>query len=83
MTYLVTLTLNQNERTLASVRKIFSDVAGVTIDYDYGIVTISPKRNLYAIRVSSVDPDGLRSIETEISKVEGIIYEDSPISTCN
>jgi hypothetical protein len=82
MTYLVTLTLNQNERALASVMKIFSDVKDVTIDYDYGIVTISPKRNLYAIRVSIVDPNRLRSIETEIGKVEGI-YEDSPISTCN
>ncbi len=81
MTYLVTLTLNQNERTLAFVRKIFLDAKDVTVDDDYGVVTISPKRNLYAIRVSSVDPDGVRSIETEISEVEGV-YEDSSISTC-
>jgi hypothetical protein len=59
----------------------FSAVAGATIDYDYGIVTISPKKNLYAIRVSNVNPDELSSIKTEISKVEGI-YEDSPIYTC-
>jgi hypothetical protein len=81
MTYLVTLNLNQNERTLAYITNLFAMLSNVTVDGDYGIITISPKNNLYAIRVlTDVDTDELGSIK-EIGNVREI-YQDSPVSTC-
>ncbi len=69
---LITLHLLPGENTLQYVKQL-PGLEELDIDENYGLVIISPKRNLYTIRVSGdIDADKLRSIQP---KVEGI-YAD-------
>ncbi len=67
--FLITLYLLPDENTIQFVRQL-PGLEEIEIDEDYGLIVISPKRNLYVIRVSGdVDPDKLMSIQ---SKVKGV-----------
>ncbi len=77
--FLITLHLTTGENTLHHVKQL-SGLEGVDIDEDYGLVAISPKRNLYTIRVSgNIDAEKLISIQP---KVKGI-YADVNIVPIN
>ena len=74
--YLVTLHLLPEENTLEYVKELLG-LRELKIDEDYGLVLISPKRNLYTIRVSGdIDPDKLTSVQP---KVKGV-YADMKIA---
>jgi hypothetical protein len=74
--FLVTLHLLTDENTLEYVKQL-PGIRQLNIDEDYGLVLISPKRNLYTIRVSGdIDPDNLMSIQR---KVKGV-YADLKIA---
>ncbi len=70
--FLITLHLLPGENTLQHVKQL-PGLEDLDIDENYGLVIISPKRNLYTIRVSGdIGADKLRSVQP---KVEGI-YAD-------
>jgi len=76
MRYLITLQLLTGENTLESVKKL-PGLKELKIDEDYGLVLISPKRNLYTIRVSGdLDSDTLMSVQP---KVKGV-YADVKVA---
>ncbi len=76
MRYLITLQLLTDENTLESV-KTLPGLKELKIDEDYGLVLISPKRNLYTIRVSGdLDSDTLMSVQP---KVKGV-YADVKVA---
>ena len=69
MHYLITLQLQSPNNSLEYVKQLagFKDVE---IDETYGLVLISPKRNLYVIRVSGdLDADQLMSTQPEVKGV--------------
>jgi hypothetical protein len=68
--YLITLQLIPPDNTLEHVRRI-RGLDEIDIDQDYGIVSISPKRNLYVIRVKGdIDVDRIRGLP-EVKGVHG------------
>lgn len=70
--YLVTLHLSPGENTLQHVKQL-PGLNEVKIDEDYGLIAISPKRNLYTIRVSGeIDANRLMSLQP---KVKGIFAD--------
>ncbi len=70
--FLITLHLLPGENTLQHVKQL-PGLEKLDIDEDYGLVVISPKRNLYTIRaLGEIDADKLISIQP---KVKGI-YAD-------
>ncbi len=76
VTSLITLHLLPGENTLKYIRQL-PGLEKLDIDENYGLVLISPKRNLYTIRVSGdIDSDKLLSIQP---KVKGI-YPDVKIT---
>lgn len=76
MKYLITLELLPNENELQAVKEM-NGLKTLDIDESYGLVLISPKRNLYTIRVAGrVDADELM---TQQSKVKGV-YPDVRVS---
>jgi hypothetical protein len=75
-TSLITLHLLPGENTLDYVKQLLQN-ENLDIDDDYGLVVISPKRNLYTIRVSG-DIDTKRLLKRQ-PKVEGI-YADAKIA---
>lgn len=73
MRYLVTLQLESPNNSLEYVKQL-SGIRDLEIDEDYGIVPISPKRNLYVIRVTGdVDANQLMSIQSAVKGVHGDI----------
>ncbi len=75
VTSLITLHLLPGENTLKYIRQL-PGLEKLDIDENYGLVLISPKRNLYTIRVSGdIDSDKLLSMQP---KVKGI-YPDVKI----
>ena len=73
---LITLRLHEHENTLQFVQQL-PGIHELNIDEEYGLVLISPKRNLYTIRVSdTVNAEGLISIQP---KVEGV-YGDTRVA---
>lgn len=74
--YLITLYLQPGENTLQYVKQL-PGLKELNIDEDYGLINISPKRNLYTIRTSGeIDANKLMSIQP---KVKGI-YPDVKIA---
>ena len=68
MRYLITLYLLPPHNTFDQVKRLPA-LQGLHIDEDYGLVLISPKRNLYTIRVlGEVDPEHLQSLDPEVIK---------------
>ncbi len=77
MRYLITLYLEPPDNNLDYVKQL-QGLKGLEIDNAYGLVLISPKRNLYTIRASGdVEPESLMSMHAEIKG----IYPDTRIST--
>ena len=71
MRYMITLQLLADENTLERVKKL-PGINELEMDEDYGLVLISPKRNLYTIRVSGdIDPDKLMSMQPKVKGVYG------------
>ena len=81
--YLVTLNLSRNEKTIEHIRSLLSTVRNITIDDEYGIVLISDKRDLYAVRViGEVNTNELKLIKTEIKEVYGVSLDSRVSSFC-
>lgn len=69
MRYLITLHLVPPENSLQHVKQL-PGLKDVEIDEDYGLILISPKRDLYTIRASgNLDPDKLMSMQPEVKGV--------------
>ena len=69
MRYLITLHLLHDENTLQCVKQL-PGLNELKIDEDYGLVPISPKRNLYTIRVlGDLDSDKLMSMQPKVKGV--------------
>jgi len=78
--YLVTLHLLPGENTLEYVREL-RGLKDLKIDEEYGLVLISPTRNLYTIRVSGdIDSDKLMSVQPKVKGVYGDV-RIAPIGT--
>ena len=75
-TSLITMHLLPGENTLDYVKKLLHN-ENLDIDDGYGLVVISPKRNLYTIRVSG-DIDTNKLLKRQ-KKVKGI-YADAKIA---
>jgi hypothetical protein len=60
MRYLITLRLDPHNATLAHARALVEPF-GLKVDTDYGLVSISPKRGLYVVRVDG-DPGDADSV---------------------
>ncbi|MCD4843739.1 MAG: hypothetical protein K8R25_04530 [Methanosarcinales archaeon] len=70
--FLITLHLLPNENNIQFVKQL-PGLREIEIDEDYGLILISPKRNLYVIHVSGdIDPDKLMSIS---HKVKGVYVD--------
>ncbi len=79
--YLIKLQLSQRNNTFEYVRRI-PGLDTLTIDEDYGIVSISPKRGLYVIRVlDDIDINRIRALP-EVRGVYGEV-RIAPISKGN
>ena len=77
--YLIKLQLIPPENTLDHVRHM-RGLGDLDIDQDYGIVSISPKRNLYVTRVrGEIDVDRIRALP-EVKGVYGDLHV-APIKT--
>lgn len=75
MSYLVTLELVPPHNTLEHVRAL-PVLRELMIDAPYGLVSISPKRNLYVVRVNGpIEPDRLMTVP----QVKGV-HGDARIS---
>lgn len=71
MNYLVTLHLLPPQNCLAEV-KVLAGIKDLNIDENYGLVLISPKRNLYVIRVSGdLDQQQLMAVQPLIKGIHG------------
>ena len=74
MTYqtsMIKLKLEPGEATLARVYEL-EGLKDLNIDESFGLICISPKRNLYTIRVSGdVDRDALMAVQTRVKGVYG------------
>lgn len=71
MRYLITLELEAPNNSLLYVKQL-SGIRELEIDEDYGLVPISPKRNLYVIRVSGdLDTNQIMSIHPAVKGVHG------------
>jgi hypothetical protein len=71
MNYLITLHLSPPHNSLDYV-KTLDGIKDLNIDEDYGLVLISPKQNLYVIRVSGdVDYQKLMAIQPLVKGVHG------------
>jgi len=76
MSSLIVLSLSPDEANLNYVKNL-PGLKELNIDDNYGLVLISPKRGLYAIRVNGeIDLEKLRAIQP---KVKGV-YPDTPIA---
>jgi hypothetical protein len=70
MRYLVTLRLAPAHRTLEYARHLLEPL-GLRIDVQYGLVSISPKRSLFVVRVGGeIDGEALASLP-EVAGVHG------------
>ena len=71
MRYLITLRLDADDATLAHARALVEPY-GLKVDTDYGLVSISPKRGLYVVRVEG-DPEDADSValSEEVAGVHG------------
>ena len=68
--YIIKLQLEKPNNTLEHVRHI-RGLSGLDIDEDYGVVSISPKRGLYVVRVSDdIDINKVRALP-EVTGVYG------------
>ncbi len=71
-TYLITLYLVPPNNRLEHVKQLFRTLRGlegVTLDERYGLVLISPKRNLYTVRMTGeLDPIRLPSLHPDLIK---------------
>jgi hypothetical protein len=56
MRYLITLRIEPPDATLAHVQAAL-EPSGLTVDTDYGLVSISPKRGLYVVRADGNPED--------------------------
>ncbi len=66
---LVTLYLLPGENTMEYVKQL-PGLEKLDIDKDYGLVVISPKRNLYTIRVlGEIDAEKLMSTQPKVKGV--------------
>ena len=73
MRYLITLNLPPPNNSLSYVRQL-DGIKDLEIDENYGLVLISPKRDLYVIRVSGeIDPQSLMAIQPLVKGVHGDI----------
>lgn len=73
MCYLITLNLPPPNNSLSDVRQL-DGIKDLEIDENYGLVLISPKRNLYVIRVSGhIDTQSLMAIQPLVKGVHGEI----------
>lgn len=71
MRSLITLQLPSPTNTLEYVKRL-SGFKGLDIDDGYGLVAVSPKRNLYVIRVrGDIDANLLKSLHPEVKGVHG------------
>jgi hypothetical protein len=71
MRYLITLSLLPHESSLEFVKQ-FPGFEEIEIDEDYGLVLISPKRNLYTIRVlGDLDHDKLMAVQPKVKGIHG------------
>jgi hypothetical protein len=71
MQYLVTLHLQPPNNSLEYVKQL-SGIRELEIDENYGLVLISPKRELYVIRVTGdLEPNHLMSIQPAVKGVHG------------
>ncbi len=71
MQYLITLHLQPPNNSLEYVKQL-SGIRELEIDENYGLVLISPKRDLYVIRVSGdINPNHLMSIQPAVKGVHG------------
>ncbi len=63
-TYLITLQLSNDSNSLDSVKRNFPELEReLSIDEEYGLPNISPKRGLYVMRASgNIDSDRLMSL---------------------
>jgi hypothetical protein len=69
--YLITLYLLPPHNSLNDV-KTLDGIKDLKIDEDYGLVLISPKRNLYVIRVSgNLDIQKLMAVQPSVKGVHG------------
>ncbi len=73
MRFIIKLHLLPNENTLEHVKQL-PGLKDLEIDIEYGLVSISPKRGLYAIRViGDIDPDKLIAKQPKVKGVFGDI----------
>jgi hypothetical protein len=71
MQHLITLHLEPPNNSLEYVKQL-PGIKDLEIDENYGLVLISPKRNLYVIRVSGdINPNHLMSIQPAVKGVHG------------
>jgi hypothetical protein len=71
MRYLITLNLPPPNNSLEYVKQL-DGIKDLEIDEDYGLVLISPKRDLYVIRVSGdIDSQKLMTIQPLVKGVHG------------
>ena len=70
MRYLITLKFVPSEAKLARARELLQPL-GLTIDEAYGLVSISPKRGLYVVRVEGKVNNELLSALPEVVGVHG------------
>lgn len=69
--YLVTLQLKSDQNSLEDIKE-FPGLKNVEIDENYGLINVSPKRNLYVIRVKGyLDPEQLMSKQPQVKGVSG------------
>ena len=68
---MIKLELEPGEASLARVSEL-DGIKDFTIDEGFGLICISPKRNLYTIRVSGdVDRDALMAVQPKVKGVYG------------
>ncbi|NEO64866.1 MAG: hypothetical protein F6J98_32505 [Moorea sp. SIO4G2] len=73
MRYLITLNLPPPNKSLEFVKQL-DGIKDLEIDEDYGLILISPKRDLYVIRVSGdMDSQKLIAIQPLVKGVHGDI----------
>lgn len=67
--FMIKLYLQPGENTMQQVKQL-PGLEKLDIDTDYGLILISPKRNLYTIRVSGdIDIDRLMSKQLKIKGI--------------
>lgn len=79
-TYLISLQLEQKNDLVDGIEKNLKDF-GIFMDKRYGVVTISPKSNLYAIRVTGniENFDKARAVSPRIKE----LYYDLPVTSAS